>query len=150
MSRKSLPITQTKALLGFTLIELIMVIVIIGILSVSVLPQFTDKSVFEARGFRDETMALLRYAQKSAVAQRRTVCVTVDPTGVSLNIASLAGSTTCNTTLTFPSTPNGGSGLSGSNFNFIASGATNQTGTIELTVSGERNILVDAVTGYVR
>ncbi len=127
-----------------------MVLIITGILAVSVLPKFADKSVFEARGFREETMALLRYAQKAAVAERRTVCVTVNATGLSLNIAGTAGSTSCGSTLTVPFSPRGGSGLGGSHFKFLASGATDQTGTITLTVSGETNIHVDAMTGYVR
>ena len=62
---------------GFTLIELIMVIVILGVLAVFATPMLRTDD-FNARGFHDETMALLRYAQKSAVAQRRMVCVTFD------------------------------------------------------------------------
>ena len=60
---------------GFTLVELIAVMVVVGILAVAALPRFFDRNVFEARGFLDETRALLRYAQKTAVSQRRTVCV---------------------------------------------------------------------------
>ena len=135
---------------GFTVIELVMVIVILGILAVNVLPKFTDKNTFEARGFRDETMALLRYAQKSAIAQRRTVCVTVNSTGVSLQIASVAGTNSCDTSLSLASTPRGSTGLGGSNFRFTASGATDQAADVSLTVVGENNITVDAVTGYVR
>jgi prepilin-type N-terminal cleavage/methylation domain-containing protein len=57
---------------GFTLIELIMVIVILGVLAVFAAPRIFNNADFYARGFHDETLALLRYAQKSAVAQRRT------------------------------------------------------------------------------
>lgn len=127
-----------------------MTIVILGIMAVTVLPRFSDKSVFAARGFREETLALLRYAQKSAVAERRTVCVTVNATGLTLTVASTAGSTSCSPALTLPFTPRGGTGLGGSSFKFLGSGATDQTGTIALTVTGESNIQVDAVTGYAR
>jgi hypothetical protein len=46
--------------------------------------------------------------------------------------------------------PKGGSGLAGSGFNFLPSGATSGTGTLTLTVAGESDIQIDAVTGYVR
>ena len=61
---------------GFTLIELIMVVVMLGVLAVFAAPRLLNTGDFNARGFRDETLALLRYAQKAAIGQRRMVCVT--------------------------------------------------------------------------
>ena len=136
---------------GFTLVELVITMIIIGILAVVVLPRFADKSVFESRGFRDETVSLLRYAQKTAVAQRRTVCVAVNTTGIILTIDTTAvPDGTCDGPLTLPTTPRGGSGLAGSNFNFLASGSTNGSGTLTLTLAGAADIKIDAATGYVR
>jgi MSHA pilin protein MshC len=91
---------------GFTLIELIMVIIILGVLAVFAAPMF-NATMFNARGFHDETLSLLRYAQKAAIAQRRTVCVTVSgsaPAYMFLSIATNAGSdvTTCDKALTGP------------------------------------------------
>lgn len=63
---------------GFTLIELVMVIVLLGILAIFAAPRIFNSGGFFARGFHDETLALLRYAQKSAIAQRRMVCATFD------------------------------------------------------------------------
>jgi MSHA pilin protein MshC len=71
---------------GFTLIELVMVIVILSILSITVAPKFFDNSIFQARGFADQMLATLRYAQKSAIAQHRFFCVTFTPNSVSLKI----------------------------------------------------------------
>src|SRR5665647_363876 len=73
---------------GFTLIELIMVMVMLGVLAVFAAPRIFNSDDFYARGFHDETLALLRYAQKTAIAQRRTVCVSFAPKEVSLTIAS--------------------------------------------------------------
>lgn len=86
---------------GFTLLELIMVIVLLGILAAVAAPKLSV-NVFSARGFHDETLALLRFAQKSAIAQRRTVCVIFLGTSASLSIASNAATPTCNTDLQDP------------------------------------------------
>lgn len=138
---------------GFTLIELIVIMIVLGILAVTILPRFADRSSFESRGFRDETVAILRYAQKSAVAQRRVVCVAINPGGVSLQIdTNTPPDGACNGagTLGLPFTPRGGSGLGGgTNFNFLPSGGTS-VAVPAITISGASNIVVDAETGYVR
>jgi MSHA pilin protein MshC len=73
---------------GFTLTELITVIVIVGILSVAALPRFFDNDVFQQRGAADQVKSALRFAQKAAVAKHTPVSVTV-----------AQGSTDCATTL---------------------------------------------------
>lgn len=128
-----------------------MTMIVVGILAVAVLPRFADVGIFEARGFRDETLSLLRYAQKSAVAQRRAVCVTVNPTGISLNIdTATIPDGSCDGPLTLPVTPRGGSGLGSTHatFNFLASGAASDN--VTLTITEAADIKVDAATGYVR
>ena len=52
---------------GFTLVELVLVIVLMGILSIFALPRFFDVNPFLERGFHDELIQAARYAQKLAV-----------------------------------------------------------------------------------
>jgi MSHA pilin protein MshC len=52
---------------GFTLIEVITVIIIIGILSVNVLPKFLSSSGFEKYTYRDELLTKLRGIQQRAM-----------------------------------------------------------------------------------
>lgn len=90
---------------GVTLIELVLVIIIVGVLAAVAAPRLRGTSGFEDRGFYDETIAALRYAQKSAIAQRRLVCVTFAAKSLTLTIATApppAG--TCNTPLTMTGT----------------------------------------------
>jgi len=88
---------------GFTLIELVMVIVVLGILAVFASPSMFNSQDYYARGFHDETLALLRYGQKAAIAQRRTVCVAFESDSAKLRIASAEPpSSNCDTDLVGP------------------------------------------------
>ncbi len=62
---------------GFTLLELVMTMIIIGIISAVAVPRFFDNNVFQERGAADQIRAALRYGQKIAVAQRRPVNVNI-------------------------------------------------------------------------
>jgi MSHA pilin protein MshC len=136
------------------MIELIVVMIIVGIMAVTVLPRMSLLGGFESAGFRDQTVAILRYAQKSALAQRRVVCVTTSDTGVGpLLIATTAADDACATTvLTLPFAVRPGTGLQAKTFKFLRMGETNQSsGVITLTITGASpDITIDAVTGYVR
>jgi len=143
---------------GFTLTELIVTLVILGILAIAIVPRFLDRSTFDSRGFHDETLAILRYAQKTAIAQRRNVCVAFTSTSVTLTIAAAAGNTavctlnlagptgaspysiTAPSGVTYTSTPNA--------FTFTALGQATAGQTFR--VSGmPMDIIVEAETGYV-
>lgn len=76
---------------GFTIVELIMIMIIVGILAAVAAPRFFNTNVFQSRGFADQVLATLRYAQKTAIAQHRNVCVTYTlaaPSTVTLMIDS--------------------------------------------------------------
>ncbi len=70
---------------GFTLVELIMVLVIIGALSVFVMPKVLDLTSWRLRAFGDELTAQMQAMQRLALAQRRPVVATLDTSGVSFD-----------------------------------------------------------------
>ncbi len=137
---------------GFTLIELILTMIIVGIMAVFVAPRFFDASIFKSRGFADQVKASLRYAQKVAIAQNRTVCAVFTVNSVTLSIGATAA---CGTPLQSPTgaasyvitAPSGVAfAPQPANFNFNAFGRTSVAiaGAVDSTT-----ITVEVGTGYV-
>ena len=163
MSWASAPISKSRlgglaTIRGFTLAELVMVLVIVSVLAVAAISRFFDRQTFESRGFYDETLAALRYAQKTAIAQRRNVCVAFSTGSATLTIASASGiAAPCNTDLTGPTgtTPFVVTARSGvtfaalpTNFQFSALGQASLSQTMQV-VGATGNIVVEKETGYV-
>jgi len=59
---------------GFTLVELVFVMILLGVLAATSLTRLGGDEALDQRDFHDRVVSALRYAQKSAVAARRTVC----------------------------------------------------------------------------
>lgn len=141
-------------------------LIIAGILAAVVIPSLNGSSqTYNALGFYDSTKAALRYAQKSAIAKRRTVCVAFTANGLTVTFASAFGPNTCDTNLTGPAGENpytitsaSGSGYAAvpTNFNFNPSGQPVDTAaglplpTQTITFAGAKAITVNADTGYVQ
>ena len=153
---------------GFTLVELVMVIVITGVLAVAVVPRFFDRGMFDSQGLYEETRAILRYAQKAAIAQRRTVCVAFTANSTTLTIVQAAESNNCSSVHNLAG-PTGVSpyrieGKRGAEFATTpaalmftalgqpldAAGAALPAGGRSITVRGAGTITIEQETGYVR
>ena len=154
---------------GFTIVELVAVIVITGIIAAIAAPRFIGVDAFDARGSFSTLVSALRYAQKTAIAQRTTVCVNVNTTTriVTLTYRNLANCNLASTgNVTDPATLAAYSKVLSNNVNIAAPIATigfdglgrpvpNAAATFTITnavVPGEpiRVITVEAETGYVR
>ncbi|NVM78527.1 MSHA pilin protein MshC [Duganella sp. SG902] len=67
--------TACRSVAGFTIVELVMVLVIMGILGAIGVSRFWDNSIFQNRAYADQARSIIRYAQKLAIAQNRPIFV---------------------------------------------------------------------------
>jgi len=140
--------------------------ILIGIMAAVALPRFDSIGSFDATGYSDQLRSVLRFAQKSALAQRRAMIVTFDGALPAVTFTSaLKCSDAVAGNLTFPATlrarggstpsPVIGGGLTDEWICFdtmgkpysSASTALAATGTI--TVGDATRILIEPETGYV-
>lgn len=161
---------------GFSTVELIVVIVIAGILAAFVVPRFVEKDGFESRGYSDQAIAVVRHAQKTAIAQRRNVSVVITGERIAacyvagcgvgqrvvapfnLNAASGVSATNCLNDATWlcAGRPDGVSSLGSTAVEIVFNGLgrpdTGATITIPGAGAGDvtRQIVIEAETGYVR
>ena len=139
-----------------------MVMVIVGIIAAIAIPRFFSNSTFQSRGFYEQVISTLRYAQKAAIAQHHFVCVAFAANSVTLTIGATAA---CGTDLTGPtgqapySASSSNASFQGSPpaaFSFDALGRPYDPAGVllaakqSITVSGyATSIIVEAQTGYV-
>lgn len=145
---------------GFTLVELVVVIVLLGILSFAALLRLPDRAQVNAQGFGEQVAATLRYAQRAAVAQRRTMYVNVDAGARRVRVC-LDATPACSQPLQAPA--GGALDLTGpaglalatatAQIAFNALGQPTPAAGAQVQVSGGGNtvtIVVEGDSGYVR
>jgi len=92
MGTRLSPCRCTRRNGGYTIVEVVLVIVILAIIGSVAGPRFFDDRAFDERGYYDEVVSALRYAQKVAVASGCHVRVDVAASAYSLSQqSSLAG-----------------------------------------------------------
>jgi type II secretory pathway pseudopilin PulG len=78
---------------GFTLIELIAILIVVGVISVAALGRLPNTSTFAGLAFAQEIRAALRFAQKFAVTSGCDVQAVVDGSGDSYALQLRADAT---------------------------------------------------------
>ncbi|NNE63131.1 MAG: prepilin-type N-terminal cleavage/methylation domain-containing protein [Gammaproteobacteria bacterium] len=78
-------IVDRKYFSGFSIIELVVVVLLLGILSVFAIGRLFDQNQFAARGFFDDTVNAVRFAQKLALSSGCDVRVSLTAGGYVLN-----------------------------------------------------------------
>jgi MSHA pilin protein MshC len=96
------PLLPTPVQRGFTMLELVVVIVILGAMSIYVAPRLNLALDIRNDAWLDQATSAVRFARDTAVSHRRLVCMTVSASSVSLRIASTNPSSTCDTDLAGP------------------------------------------------
>lgn len=138
---------------GFTMIELVMVMVITAVLAIVAIPRVVDTAMWSLRSYSDTLLSQLQTARRMALAQRRPIVATVTTSGVSL--AYVAGGSIA--TLGCPSAVANCIAETGSvTFNAGNSGSTvtSSGGTLSITVSGgtsfSRQLQIAPETGLIQ
>lgn len=139
---------------GFTLAELVIVIVIAAILAAFAIPQINFREI-DASWFHEQVRSGVRYAQRTAVAQRRCVFVSVTATQLSLFYGDLNCAITAlpvtelATNQPFVLNAPTGVTLSAAPNPFSFNGLGQPSAAASVSVSG-RTVTVVAETGYVQ
>jgi len=151
-----------RQLRGFTVVELVAVIVITGLIAAIAAPRFIGRDAFDARGAHGTLMSALRYAQKTAIAQRTNVFTNVN---VATRTICLGYNNDCSNPVLDPATRAAYVKVLPSNvtvtastaaisFNGLGAPSPNAVATFQIqnavTLEPARTITVEAETGYVR
>jgi prepilin-type N-terminal cleavage/methylation domain-containing protein len=91
--------SERAAARGFTLPELVAVLILVATLAAVALPRLDGALAVRDDAFRDEVTAALRHAHKTAIAHRRLVCAALSSAGVQLAVAASNPAAACTTAL---------------------------------------------------
>jgi MSHA pilin protein MshC len=155
---------HSGAVRGFTIVELVVIISIVGLMAAVIAPRFAGRDAFASRGFYDQAITTVRMAQKIAIAERASatppktlIFVVVDANSNSIRVCRTAGCS-AGTEVINPATgaalavsaPSGVT-LSSVTFSFNGLGQPQPSAGTTISIGGDpaRQIIVTAETGYV-
>lgn len=144
---------------GFTLVELVMVMMLVAVITAMSAARFADREPFAVQGAADQLVSGLRLAQATALAQRRAIHVVLKADPATLQVCFDAA---CRQPLTTPAGDNAwladAAQLTLSNnaaFSFQPDGSTTLAAPLQLKVLGAAGsvaspaITVEAGSGHV-
>lgn len=123
---------------GFTLVELVTVLVILGLLAVAVLPRMLQRNTFEARTAQDTLISAARQAQQLAMnkAVSANVQLITDNTSKRIRISYTEGGTQ-----TIDTRVPDGIDIDDATVSYSKRGDADSAATISIN-SGERNVCI--------
>ena len=93
---------RQSRLKGFTVVELLAVLILVGVLAAVALPRLNLVDALRSDNWREQTVAGLRLAQATAVGHRRLVCASFSSSRLQLQIAAANPASTCDAPLRGP------------------------------------------------
>ncbi len=130
---------------GFTLIEMVTVITVVGVLAVVMIPRFLQPSNFESRTVSDQLISSARQAQQLAMSKASSANVTWSTNNGAKRIRiryTEGGNQTIDIDV-----PNNIS-ISNSSIRFYKNGAANISAQEEITISPNPRSVCIETTGY--
>lgn len=129
---------------GFSLIELIAVMVILSVVSITVTARFSDGKAASVQAGRDDLIAALFFAQQTAMA-RNNIQVIVSATNVSVTENGMAISLNQDAyPLSFPANVT----ATAATFTYDKLGRVNSAGSITLSLDGTSAVITVDGSGY--
>ena len=146
-------VSSPQKKLGFTIIELIVVILIAGILSVSIIPRFFNTETYKNRLATDELLAALRYSQQVAMNRGGDIQLVLSANNFTVQISGGGNLRSPDGHIPYTKTfPNNITATAATiNFNALGQPVNNTAIVISnniLLSIGTSNITVEANTGY--
>jgi MSHA pilin protein MshC len=150
---------------GFTMVELIAVLLLVGVLAVTAIPRLNTTDSLRGAAWRDQVQAAVLQARSLAAGHRRLVCLAVATGEVRLRMASANPAATCDTAVPGPdgnarwaSDPQNlaVSASPGATLHFQPDGRVTQpggTGTaanFTISIAGQAGLTVFGATGHVQ
>ncbi len=163
-SRSQRQARLTRQQRGFTMVELIAVLILTGILAAVALPRMGGALALRGAGWHDQVQAGVLHARTVSQGHRRLVCVVVASGEIRLTQASVNPASTCDTVLPGP---DGGArwAVDATSLAIIQSpagtlyfqpdgritsdGAGNSAVNTTISISGETDLLLVGETGHV-